>query len=95
MRFVLALAALAAAPAAAADFMPMTTPNYVDTTEITRSYADVYGGPANERERVLARLNSVCKSDDRYDKRRCASAWKIINAAYADLQAKKAAGTTD
>ena len=40
---------------------------------------------------VLAQLRAVCKSSDRYDQRRCAKGTAILENAYAELQARRAA----
>lgn len=46
---------------------------------------------AEQRKRVLARLDEVCASKLRADQRRCDRAWRIIADAHAELQAKRAA----
>ena len=40
---------------------------------------------------VLARLNQLCASDRASDKQRCEKAWRVINRAHAELQARRAA----
>jgi len=45
---------------------------------------------ANPRE-LVGQLNRLCKSKRARDPRRCEESWRVINAACADLQAKKAA----
>ena len=46
---------------------------------------------AEQRKRVLARLDEVCASKLRADQRRCDRAWRIIADGYAELQARRAA----
>ena len=45
----------------------------------------------NSSKAVLARLNQLCASDRSFDQQRCEKAWRVINRAYADLQARRAA----
>ena len=45
----------------------------------------------NSPKAVLARLNKLCASERASDKQRCEKAWRVINRAYADLQARRAA----
>jgi len=78
--------------ASAQFFNPALTETPVTTTEITRSYQ---GSSAASRAQVLASLDAVCSSKNRYDQRRCSAAWKIIDKAYADLKAKRAQAPGD
>ena len=48
---------------------------------------------AEQRKRVLARLDEVCSSKLRADQRRCDRALRIIADAYVELQAKRAAAS--
>ncbi|HKX90200.1 MAG TPA: hypothetical protein VJM13_13390 [Sphingopyxis sp.] len=45
----------------------------------------------NSPKAVLARLDRLCASKRRSDQQQCEQAWRAINAAYAELQAKRAA----
>ena len=45
----------------------------------------------NSPKAVLARLNQLCASDRPSDKQRCEKAWRVINRAHAELQARRAA----
>lgn len=45
----------------------------------------------NRRKMVLQKLDRVCSSNRRGDQRRCDRAWRIINDAHAELQARRAA----
>ena len=45
----------------------------------------------NSPKAVLARLNQLCASERSSDQQRCEKAWRVINRAYADLQARRAA----
>ena len=40
---------------------------------------------------VLERLDRLCASKRRSDQQQCEQAWRAINAAYAELQARRAA----
>ena len=87
--FLSAIMVLAAFPATAQD-------NSMTFNETSRIYAGIadkeYWGETEEirRKNVLAQLNATCASRDKSERRKCAKAWKIINAAFADLQAKRA-----
>jgi opacity protein-like surface antigen len=84
-----AIATLAAVPASAQD----TSMAFNETSRIYAGIADKhYWGETEEirRNTVLAQLNATCASTYKSEQRKCAKAWKIINAAYADLQAKRA-----
>lgn len=48
-------------------------------------------GRENSAEAVLARLNRLCASERSSDQQRCEKAWRVINRAHADLQARRAA----
>ncbi|MBE1528593.1 hypothetical protein GGC65_003049 [Sphingopyxis sp. OAS728] len=39
----------------------------------------------------MERLDRLCASKRRSDQQQCEQAWRAINAAYAELQAKRAA----
>lgn len=45
----------------------------------------------NSPKAVIERLNRLCASSRRADQRDCEQAWRVINQAYAELQAKRAA----
>lgn len=45
----------------------------------------------NKVQDVLARLEQVCESKRRADRRRCAEGWRIINAAHTRLKTERAA----
>jgi hypothetical protein len=81
----LALAAPAAANASGAvDAMPMTADDAV-----AYNYWPTADRPTAKE--LVARLDRLCASKRQRDQRRCEESWRVINAAYADLQAKKAA----
>jgi hypothetical protein len=65
-------------------------PGGITTREIYRGYAEATR-PEYRRAEILSRLNQVCASPSRSDKRRCDRAWKIINRAKAKLDARNAA----
>ena len=44
----------------------------------------------NSPKAVLERLDRLCASKRRSDQQQCEQAWRAINAAYAELQAKRA-----
>src|SRR3546814_12441293 len=44
----------------------------------------------NSPKAVLARLARLCASERSSDQQRCEKAWRVINRAYADLQAPPA-----
>lgn len=48
-------------------------------------------GRDNNPKAGLARLNRLCASDLPSDKQRCEQAWRAINQAHAELQARRAA----
>jgi hypothetical protein len=48
-------------------------------------------GTRYDPAQVLKQLNRVCASDTAFDRQRCAKAWRIINDAHTELQAKRAA----
>lgn len=50
--------------------------------------------PNNSPKAVLERLNRLCASKRPTDLDRCEQAWRAINTAYAELQAKRAAATS-
>jgi hypothetical protein len=45
----------------------------------------------NSPKAVLDRLNRLCASDRPSDLKRCEKAWRLINQAHAELQARRAA----
>ena len=45
----------------------------------------------NSPKAVLARLDRLCASERSSDQQRCEKAWRVINRAHADLQARRAA----
>ena len=45
----------------------------------------------NSPKAVLERLDRLCASKRRSDSEQCERAWRVINAAYAELRAKRAA----
>jgi predicted lipoprotein len=45
----------------------------------------------NSPKTVLERLDRLCASKRRSDQQQCEQAWRAINAAYAELQTKRAA----
>jgi len=47
-------------------------------------------GP-DRNARILQRLNEICASKRPSDQRDCEQAWSVINKAYAELQARRAA----
>ena len=80
---------MAAVPASAQD----SSMAFNETSRIYAGIADkeYWGGTEDvRRKNVLTQLNATCASTDKSEQRKCAKAWKIINAAYADLQAKRA-----
>lgn len=87
--FLSAILLMAAAPAIAQD-------NSMIFNETSRIYAGIadkeHWGETEEirRKNVLARLNATCASTDKSEQRKCAKAWRIIQTAYADLQARRA-----
>ena len=48
-------------------------------------------GRDNSPKAVIARLNQLCASDRSSDKQRCEKAWRAINQAHAEMQARRAA----
>lgn len=48
-------------------------------------------GRDNSPKAVLTRLNQLCASERSSDQQRCEKAWRVINRAHADLQARRAA----
>lgn len=83
-----AIALMAAVPASANEI----SAGFNESSYLYGGIADKnYWGETEEirRNNVLAHLNKVCASKRKSDQRSCAKAWKIINAAYADLQAQR------
>lgn len=85
MRWTFLLALTLAAPAAANTPEPQTP----EVSAVAWSYGLVSDRPSPKE--LVARLNRLCESKRARDQRRCEESWRVINAAYADLQAKKAA----
>lgn len=85
MRWTFLLALTLAAPAAANTPEPQTP----EVSAVAWSYGLVSNRPSPKE--LVARLNRLCESKRASDQRRCEESWRVINAAYADLQAKKAA----
>lgn len=84
----LAAVALVAGPAAAsAADMPSAA---VMGTNAFSLWSNYPVGP-DRNARVLQRLDEICASKRRSDQRDCEQAWRVINKAYAELQAKRAA----
>jgi hypothetical protein len=94
MRVTITLASLSlalAAPAfATADSFNQFSAPDIRTGESNMSWSYNWKS-ANSAERVLAQLRAVCKSDNRFDQRRCAKGTAILKDAYAELQARRAA----
>lgn len=87
--FLSTIVLLAAVPVTAQD----TSMAFNESSRLYAGIADKeYWGetPDIRRKNVLNRLNAACASSDKSEQRQCAKAWKIINAAYADLQARRA-----
>lgn len=66
---------------------PALTQTPVTTQEIARTY-NAFRLPRYKS--AAAELDGLCASKRRRDQRRCDRAWKKIQVAYAQLQAKKA-----
>ena len=60
----------------------------ITTNEAFHSYS-IFPATASPKE-VLAQLNRVCESKRRFDRQRCADAWRIIHEGQAKLEAKRA-----
>lgn len=65
---------------------PALTQTPITTNEIGCSYADTAD---TWRQDYMRRLNSLCRSKAPRDQSLCSEAWRVINAAYAELEAKK------
>jgi len=89
-KFILAAAILAtgATPASAIDVNSAAAIGSNAMAEHVRAFP---AGRNYDPDQVLKQLNRVCASDTAFDRKRCARAWRIINDAYAKLQAKRAA----
>jgi hypothetical protein len=85
----LSLAIAAPAFATADSFNQFSAPD-IRTGDSSMSWSYNWKS-ANSAEQVLAQLRAVCKSDNRFDRRRCARGTAILNDAYAELQARRAA----
>ena len=68
---------------------PALTETPVTTGEIMRSYEM---GPHQTPRDRLDDLDKLCESRKRSNQKRCDTAWRKINVAYAKLQAAKVAG---
>ena len=94
MRFLLSFAAISiaiSAPAfASADSFNRFSPPEMITGDSNMSWSYNWAS-ADSAQRVLAQLRAVCKSDDRFDRRRCAKGTAILKNAYAEMQARRAA----
>lgn len=94
MRFPLSFAAISialSAPAfASADSFNRFNPPEMSTGDSGMGWSYDWTS-ADSAQRVLARLRAVCKSDDRFDRRRCAKGTAILKNAYAEMQARRAA----
>lgn len=53
----------------------------------------LYGSGSEERNaaKVLAKLRTLCSSDNHYDQYYCARGMKVLNKAYAEFKLRKAA----
>lgn len=89
-KLILAAAILAtgATPASAIDVNSAAAIGSNAMAEHVRAFP---AGRNYDPDQVLKQLNRVCASDTAFDRKRCARAWRIINDAYAKLQAKRAA----
>ena len=95
----LGLALLAAVPVSA---HPLGSPTPASPTDVDRfngpNVGNVPEGSGLYPQRTaMERLRQVCGSSALRDRRTCTRAWQEINAAYAQLQAKrqKAGGTSN
>lgn len=84
MRWTFLIALALAAPAAANPAVGVTG------AEAAHSYGMTADRPSTKE--LMARLDRLCDSKRQRDQRRCEESWRVINQAYAELQAKKAAG---
>ncbi|MEY4055815.1 MAG: hypothetical protein RL519_1150 [Pseudomonadota bacterium] len=87
MRWTVLIALALAAPAAAQTGEPQTP----QVSAVAWSYGLVSDRPTTKE--LVARLDRLCASKRQRDQRRCEESWHVINAAHAELQAKKAAQT--
>jgi len=85
-------ASLLATAASAADMPSPAVFGVMGYSETVRTYPFSLN---NSPKAVLERLDRLCASKRRADQQQCEQAWRAINAAYAELQAKRAvaAGT--
>lgn len=58
---------------------------------INPGYVDGSLSRVEYRQRYLDALNQLCSSSRRRDLQRCEQIWHVINSAYAQLQARRAA----
>lgn len=89
MRWTFLIALALAAPAAANTSEPAVSPT-PDVAAVAWSYGLVSDRPSTKE--LMARLDRLCDSKRQRDQRRCEESWRVINQAYAELQAKKAVG---
>jgi hypothetical protein len=94
MRFLLSFGAISIAlssPAfASADSFNRFNPPEMSTGDSNMSWSHNWTS-ADSAQRVLAQLRAVCKSDDRFNRRRCAKGTAILKSAYTELLARRAA----
>ena len=94
MRLLLSCTSLSlvlAAPAfATADSFNQISPPDISTGDSAMAWSYNWKS-ADSAERVLTQLRTVCKSSNRYDQRRCAKGTAILENAYAEWQARRAA----
>lgn len=88
LAMTLAAAGLVTGPvAASAADMPSAAVMGANAFSLWSNYQ---AGP-DRNARILQRLDQICASKRRSDQRDCEHAWRVINKAYAELQAKRAA----
>ncbi|MGH6652470.1 MAG: hypothetical protein ACREB7_15205 [Sphingopyxis sp.] len=84
-------ALLLAAGATAASATDVNSAAVIGANAMAEHVRAFPAGRDYDRAQVLKQLNRVCASDTAFDRKRCARAWRIINDAHAELQAKRAA----
>lgn len=88
LAMTLATAGLIAGPVpASAGDMPSAATMGANAFALWSNYP---AGP-DRNQRILDRLDRICASKRKSDQRDCEHAWRVINQAYAELQAKRAA----
>lgn len=94
MRIIALLALAASAPALANSPAITQMPAENEPPAVT---VHTYGLVADKMtaRQLVAQLNRLCESRRARDQRRCEAAWHEINAAHAQLQAKRSAITRD